>query len=247
MNGVGTGDRPPRWRESPNHLFIAAVVTICLVVAIALVVGINRGPAQPMRVLPLGDSITDGWRYVPGGYRIRLWERLVQADHDKIDFVGSLHNGPPELGDPDHEGHSGWRIDQLSANIDGWMGTYQPDAVLLHIGTNDVLQDYQLATAPARLEHLVGRICIDRPGVQVAVASIVPRPKLEAQVDAYNATIPALVDRARAGGCAATFVDMNAALTEADIDESATHPTRAGYDKMADAWYPVVQAMYDRL
>ena len=53
-----------------------------------------------MRVPPLGDSITDGWRYVPGRYPIGLWERLVQADHDKIDFVGSLHNGPPELGAP---------------------------------------------------------------------------------------------------------------------------------------------------
>ena len=38
---------------------------------------------------------------------------------------------------------------------------------------------------------------------------------MEAQVDAYNAAIPAMVDRARSGGCATTFVDMNAALTEA--------------------------------
>src|SRR3982750_1961655 len=92
-----------------------------------------------VRVMPLGDSITDGFN-VPGGYRIGLWQRLA-AGRYTTDFVGSQFNGPGGLGDHDHEGHPGWRIDQTDANITGWLRTTTPRTVLLHIGTNDVLQN----------------------------------------------------------------------------------------------------------
>lgn len=52
-------------------------------------------------IMPLGDSITDGI-FVPGAYRIKLWENITNAGY-KVDFVGSLSNGPAELGDKDHE------------------------------------------------------------------------------------------------------------------------------------------------
>ncbi len=68
-----------------------------------------------VRVMPLGDSITDGIT-VPGAYRIGLWQRFVN-DGYKVDFVGSLSNGPAALGDHDHEGHSGWRIDHITATV----------------------------------------------------------------------------------------------------------------------------------
>ncbi len=70
-----------------------------------------------VRVMPLGDSITDGFN-VQGGYRIGLWQRLANAGV-ATDFVGSGANGPASLGDHDHEGHSGWRIDDLDRNVAG--------------------------------------------------------------------------------------------------------------------------------
>ncbi|MBD3148559.1 GDSL family lipase, partial [Microbispora bryophytorum] len=39
-----------------------------------------------VRVMPLGDSITEGTQ-VPGGYRIGLWQRLA-AGRYTTDFVG---------------------------------------------------------------------------------------------------------------------------------------------------------------
>src|SRR5262245_16433324 len=89
-----------------------------------------------VRVMPLGDSITDGTQ-VPGGYRIGLWQRLTTGGY-RVDFVGTQFNGPSPLGDHDHEGHPGWRIDQIDANIVGWLNSFTPHTVLLHIGTNDV-------------------------------------------------------------------------------------------------------------
>src|SRR5690242_1582484 len=61
-----------------------------------------------VRVMPLGDSITHGTQ-VPGGYRIGLWQSLVNARY-RVDFVGTQFNGPGNLGDHDHEGRPGWRI-----------------------------------------------------------------------------------------------------------------------------------------
>jgi hypothetical protein len=41
-----------------------------------------------VRIMPLGDSITDGLN-TPGGYRIGLWQRLANAGR-LTDFVGSV-------------------------------------------------------------------------------------------------------------------------------------------------------------
>src|SRR5512143_1579034 len=123
--------------------------------------------------MPLGDSITDGY-VVPGAYRIKLWKDIT-GNGLKVDFVGSLSNGPAELPDKNHEGHSGWRIDQLDSNINGWMDTYKPRIVLIHIGTNDITQNYDLANAPNRLGGLVDKICAKLPsGGKVYVAKVVP-------------------------------------------------------------------------
>jgi lysophospholipase L1-like esterase len=112
-----------------------------------------------VRVMPLGDSITEGTQ-VPGGYRIGLWQRLTAGSY-QVDFVGSQFNGPATLGDHDHEGHPGWRIDQINANIVTWLRNTTPHTVLLHIGTNDVLQNFDIANAvrAEKLIHAVQAAC----------------------------------------------------------------------------------------
>jgi lysophospholipase L1-like esterase len=186
--------------------------------------------------MPLGDSITDGHN-VPGGYRIDLEDQLV-ADGISFDFVGSLSNGPAALADKNHEGHSGFRIDQISASIGGWLASAQPDAVLLMIGTNDMVQDHQLATAPDRLGALLDQIHTARPSARIFVASIPPFSNAadNQQASSYNAAIPGLV-QARAGqGRPITYVEINAALTTADLADGV-HPNAAGHAKMADVWH----------
>ncbi|MFV3464754.1 GDSL-type esterase/lipase family protein, partial [Mycobacterium tuberculosis] len=95
----------------------------------------------------------------PRGYRPELFQKLTAAGLP-TDFVGSLRNGT--LSDRDHEGHSGWRIDEISARVDGWVDTFQPEVVLLMIGTNDMIQGYDVANAPARLGTLLDKITARR-------------------------------------------------------------------------------------
>jgi cellulase/cellobiase CelA1 len=189
-----------------------------------------------VRVMPLGDSITHG-EETPGGYRIGLWQRFV-ANGFKVDFVGSQSNGPASLGDHDHEGHPGWRIDQIDANIVGWLQATMPHTVLLHIGTNDVLQNFNLASAPNRLSTLIDHITATDPTAEVFVATIIPLASAtaEANVRTFNAAIPGIVQSKVAAGKHVHLVDMHSALTAADLTDGI-HPTAAGYDKMAAAWY----------
>src|SRR4051794_38567237 len=57
--------------------------------------GVPFDDAPGVRIMPLGDSLTDG-QDIPGGYRIDLWARFA-ADGEPINFVGSQANGPPSL------------------------------------------------------------------------------------------------------------------------------------------------------
>ena len=223
-----------------NRKWLAAALAPALAVG-ALTVGAvlktNVALAESnggVKVMPLGDSITDGLT-VPGGYRIGLWQRFT-ANGYKVDFVGSLSNGPASLGDHDHEGHSGWRIDQIDANIVGWLNTYQPHTVLLHIGTNDISQNYDLPNAPNRLSALIDHITNTLPSAEVFVAQIIPLSYDAAQLQAFNAAIPGIVQSKVAAGKHVHLVDQYDALTTADLQDGV-HPNAAGYDKMAAVWY----------
>jgi lysophospholipase L1-like esterase len=215
----------------------AAAVLGAVVAAVATPIGTANAESNGgARVMPLGDSITEGAQ-VPGGYRIGLWQRLTSGRYT-VDLVGSLFNGPATLGDHDHEGHSGWRIDQIDANIVGWVNTYQPHTVLLHIGTNDVLQNFNLSTAPNRLSTLIDHITNAAPSEEVFVAQIIPlaNSSQETAVRNFNASIPGIVQSKVSAGKHVHLVDMHSALTTADLIDGI-HPTASGYDKMAAVWY----------
>jgi lysophospholipase L1-like esterase len=190
--------------------------------------------------MPLGDSITDGFN-VPGGYRIDLWRQLVAGGYT-IDFVGSGFNGPGSLGDHDHEGHSGWRIDQIDANIVNWLRATTPRTVLLHIGTNDIAQNRDLANAPARLSALVDKITNTAPDAEVFVATVVPLSGQDARVRAFNAAIPPMVQSKVNAGRRVHLVDMFSALTLADLADGV-HPNAGGYAKMAGVWFRALQSV----
>jgi lysophospholipase L1-like esterase len=219
------------------------------VLAAALATGVLTHPGTASaesnggtRVMPLGDSITEGTQ-VPGGYRIGLWQRMAAGGY-RVDFVGSQFNGPASLGDHDHQGHPGWRIDQIDANITGWLRNTTPRTVLLHIGTNDILQNYNVGGAPSRLSGLVDKITSAAPGADVFVASIIPLSNSGQNNAArtFNATIPGMVQSKVNAGKRVHFVDMHSALTTGDLIDGV-HPTAGGYDKMAATWHTALRSV----
>lgn len=191
--------------------------------------------------MPLGDSITAGgyneggqWR-VGGGYRLRLGARLRKKGAPFV-FVGSLEDGPAEMPDRRHEGHSGWRIAELTTQIDGWLASGRPDLILLMIGTNDLWKEDRLESAPQRLEALVDRILAGAPNARIFVSTILTSNNevFNTRARAYNAAVlrirrprVVVVDLGASSGITAAASDLG----------DGVHPTPKGYRKLGDAWY----------
>ena len=137
------------------------------------------------------------------------------------------------------------RIDQIDANIVTWLRNTNPHTVLLHIGTNDVNQNFDPANAPARLSTLIDHILANAPGAELFVAQITPESDatLEARVRTFNAAVPGVV----AGkGSRVHPVDMHSALTTADLADGV-HPNANGYNKMAAVWFNALRSVPDSL
>ncbi|ACU38360.1 GDSL-type esterase/lipase family protein [Actinosynnema mirum] len=233
---MGNPARANRWRA--GGLVLALLVALVSAFA-ASAPASGASPDAGRRVMPLGDSITDGFN-VPGGYRVDLWRKLVEGGRT-VDFVGSMSNGPSSLGDRDHEGHSGWTIAQLDANVPAWLRAHSPRTILLHIGTNDIYGP-DPAGAPARLSALVDKITAQAPDAILLVATITPLTNYDAGVRAFNATIPDMVRSKANAGKKVHLVDMHRALTTADLADGV-HPNAGGYGKMATAWHDALLAI----
>ncbi|MEV4640705.1 SGNH/GDSL hydrolase family protein [Actinoplanes sp. NPDC049548] len=188
---------------------------------------------QATRVMPLGDSITRGTGSpTRSSYRMALSERLIKGGM-QIDYVGSQNDGTGS--DTDHEGHGGWTIDELSAELDGWLDQYRPDVVLVHAGTNNITQGDGPYVTARKLSAMIDQIRAARPDAQIFVAKIIRSrvPREAAQDRVYNRLIPKLV--AKKQDERITVVDQSSV---AGIDlHDLHHPNDFGYSKMAWNWY----------
>jgi len=197
------------------------------------------------KILPLGDSITDGigTGVRGGGYRVHLFE-LAVGDGKNITFVGGSSNGPS--GDvagmtfpTNHEGHSGWTIEQIDGiTPDPALGP-EPHIVLLHIGTNDMYQTP--AGAPDRLGELIDQILETLPDSLLVVSNIIPFPGGSGPTGTYNDAVPGVVQERIDAGAHILFAEQFEDFPESELSDGV-HPNNDGYDRMAQRWYDVIQS-----
>jgi lysophospholipase L1-like esterase len=207
----------------------------------------NGSALSAIKIMPLGDSITAGvGSSTRGGYRVQLWKDGTDARWH-IQFVGSQVSGPASLPDRQHEGHPGWRIGQISDHVVNWLQTYRPQVVLLQIGTNDIIYHDSVSSAPARLRSLILQITSTLPGTTVIVAQITPlrNPMLNAQVIAYNRTIPSIVKQLSVQDVPVRSVDMYDAVPVSALVDGI-HPNDSGYAAMAGVWYQALHTLLKR-
>jgi lysophospholipase L1-like esterase len=197
---------------------------------------------KPLRIMPLGDSITYG-SGTAGGYRLPLYSALTAAGYN-VDFVGTrTDNGAAGLPDSNHQGLSGWRIQDANAglfeNINDWLfDMNDPDVVLLHIGTNDSGGGTAFTNAVDRLDNLMTRIATNRPSANIIVTTLMKRgePNYTAITNYFNPYVEGKVLAQQAQGRKAHFLDMHAHLELSDLYDNL-HPNAGGYQKMANAWF----------
>jgi len=213
------------------------------------------------RIMPLGDSITQGW--VLNGnsyymsYRYELYADLTAANKNFV-FVGSDSSYQSAFGDPSqgvlpdsqkwHDGYGGYAIDDIKNNVDSYIAASTPDDILLHIGTNDLwTYGESAATAGGKLDALVARIFQDSPNVHLYLSSIIPvflddSSPTFVQSQLYDQMIQnTIVPKYQTLGDDITFVNMDAAFLNPDGSGNQTlydgvHPTIAGAHVMGDVF-----------
>jgi lysophospholipase L1-like esterase len=246
-----------------------------------------------IKILPLGNSITEG--YTDGsltepqmrGYRYGLRYLLQHAGY-QVDFVGSQSAGSDYFSDCQHAGIGGTR-DQYIVRLltDGYderngiqilvpprtyLDEYNPDIILLHIGTNDITQEGSAAIANQKVTEILNLVdqyeARAEKEVLVFLALIINRikpwtPGSPAEItSSFNNAIKSMAQSRIAAGDKIVIVDMeNDAgflYSSEDManDGEGIHPNDLGYSKMANLWFssifwnyntsPVISAIPDQ-
>lgn len=257
--------------------------------------------SDPVKIIAMGDSITHGYINGDNGYRKYFCYGLQQNGITDFNMVGPNNdwtdsttydwNGTTITYDPAHAGYSGYAIQKIGSRqglqetifdttyTDGdvsgnMMKVYQPDVIMLQIGTNDVL-DAQLTGIGDRLEELVDKLIpyVSGDGQVLYLASIpnIDAAKkydwlgayqwtygvsyesdpekfvatVQAAVDDYNTIVKNLVAKKQAEGAHIEFSDINSTIDISAGDlEDGVHPNEQGYAKMGQYWSNLLTETY---
>jgi len=222
-----------------------AVLTAALVFTVAKPA---LSAAAPVRVMPLGDSITAG----TGCWRAYLWNRLRTTGYTDIDFVGGVSDGggcnPGFSYDHDHEGHGGFSATGIADNnqLPPWLAAASPDVVVMHLGTNDMWGGHiPLRNKLNAFTKLVGQMRADNADMKIIVAQIIPMSAsacatCPADVVALNNALPGWAAGLTTARSPIVVADLWTGFNPATDTGDGVHPNDAGYRKMADSWHPVL-------
>ncbi|MDY7574530.1 SGNH/GDSL hydrolase family protein, partial [Actimicrobium sp. CCI2.3] len=162
-----------------------------------------------------------------------------------------------------HEGYGSYRIDQIADGmsnnpleghaalpIETTLANWNPDVILLMLGTNDALQPYNptggdyASNAASRMKALLDKIFDAKPQIMVVLAQITPikrndpsRIDADNRAQAYNLAISKIVSAYQTAGKNIVMVNQHDAFDPATETSDGIHPTAAGFQKMAAVWY----------
>jgi lysophospholipase L1-like esterase len=193
------------------------------------------------RIMPLGDSVTQG-DASHNSYRRPLWKTLEVVGF-AVDFVGSQrsnHKGSPPQADfdTDHEGHWGWRTDQILEHIQEWTKTHEPDVLLVHLGSNDVFQQQTIESTVEDIKALIEAVRSSQPMSVILIAQIIPTTdqELNRHIEELNARLPALAEAMSTEDSAVRVVDHFTRFDASIYTYDGVHPNAKGEVLMADRW-----------
>lgn len=221
-----------------------------------------RAP-EPVRIMPLGDSITEGTRFVYT-YRYYLWRMLVDTDAN-FDFVGSRQNyysgssnRPPHEDrafDSNHEGHRGWCLEAIikghwseGGELSKWLEEFTPDVLLVHLGTNDIGASQSNSSTVKRLEKIIEVSRADNPQITIFFARLIPVrvEDQDARIVELNDRIDALAAEMSTDVSPVIVVDQSGGFDAYADTYDGYHPNRRGARKMAEKWFEVLRPIIEK-
>lgn len=239
---------------------IGAAIGIFVAVAVASgAFGATAGPAseepvEPVRVMFVGDSITGG----PGCWRAALWVALTDAGHaiDAVgvrteDECGGVTNAAGQVWDPDNEGIGSMsalgQFNRLASR--GTYGEYQPDVVVMLLGTNDVRGGENVEDLIGAYDLLLAQAREANPRIAVVLGTLPPISPSDCA--ACPDVIAELTPRLVSWGAENSTSDSPVSIARLGVGfdpevhtDDGLHPNAAGDAVLAQAWFePVQQAV----
>ncbi|HEY5420346.1 MAG TPA: GDSL-type esterase/lipase family protein [Marmoricola sp.] len=208
-----------------------------------------------VKIMPLGDSITEGAQAEQGGYRWPLEDLLVDAGYS-FDYVGSLRVGSPAgMPRPWHEGHGGYQIESVDggnqlegAVVESALRTYQPDVILLLAGTNNLNFPDTLDPdkTSAMYDRLLAQIFGLSPTVGVVASPVPWKTSVPSNLVAeFNDHVAAIVDRYADAGYRITWVAGMTDAIDGGVENlpDGIHPSQPAYGRMAAQWFGALESV----
>jgi lysophospholipase L1-like esterase len=222
-------------------------LSLLTVMAIAFALLGFQPPAiatNPVRIMPLGDSITGS----PGCWRSLLWNQLRDAGFTGVDFVGTLPPTACGVGyDGDNEGHAGLLAKDAAFGdkLVGWLRVTNPDIVLMHFGTNDVWNAIPVPMILASYSRMVDQMRANNPRMTIIVQQLIPMnpancPPCASRVVALNAAIPSWAASVNTARSPVVVVNQWPGFSTATDTYDGVHPNDSGAHKIANRLYPTL-------
>jgi lysophospholipase L1-like esterase len=164
-----------------------------------------------------------------------------QNSNDGGNPVFADHNG--QSFDSDHEGHAGWRADEIVARLPKWLKSYTPDIVLLHIGTNDVSDNQSTQSTVNEIMQIIDLLRADNPSVKILLAKIIPTSSDQVKNDRINELNSQIVELAAQKHTPASpviVVDQNSGFYAIQDTYDGVHPNASGRLKIAQKWFQAI-------
>jgi lysophospholipase L1-like esterase len=127
--------------------------------------------AEPIKILPLGDSITEGSNQI--SYRPALAKLLKDAGYD-VTFVGPKE-APAGLR---HGGYGGKNAEQIAELYAGFHATTPADIVLIHAGHNHFAEEKPVPGILRATESMIASARQANPKVIILLAQVITSGKL---------------------------------------------------------------------
>ncbi|KAE8375668.1 SGNH hydrolase-type esterase domain-containing protein [Aspergillus bertholletiae] len=229
-----------------GYFQLRRVVVWALALTSLVVPHVAAGGLPDLRIMPLGDSITKGNGSPDmNGYRGKLRQKLladVKGTDSTVDMIGSLRNG--KMKDNDHEGHSGKYLADIREYLELSLAA-QPNIACVHAGTNNMDKEVDLDKADSLIASIIDRLFQGSPGVTVLVAPVIwaNDPRMQANTDAYNRKLAAIIQNRQTQGQHILSVPID--ITADDLSDKK-HPNKDGYAKMAAAWHDAIRVAHGR-
>ena len=210
-----------------------------------------------IKIVTLGDSITQA-ENGQNSYRKELWEQLNTAGYN-VDFVGSENRNKDNNNfedsnfDPDHEGHWGWRIDEIingrggEGNLSDWLTGYTPDVALIHLGSNDAIQNNSAISSVDELNQVIDILRQDNSNITIFLSQLIPTRNsgTNSRIDDLNDRIPGIIADKNQTNSPIILVDQSAGFNANTDTYDGVHPNDAGEAKMAQKWFDALKNYFD--